>query len=244
LIIRFKANHSINGAATVNIDGLGAIAIKKQVSTNLITGDIVNGQIITIVYDGTYYQAIGLPVIAPGAALQDMGTNSGGTGAEWYNGVRQLLNSKGAMVYASGANALAKLAIGAVNKGLFVNAAGELPEWGYSCSLVPYYRDNLSNGDVSYTGAGFKPRIVINFSWDSSHYRDMIGVSDGTNKYCMNYHDSSASSTSSYFIFGKAAGNGDRQDAIIKTLDSDGMTLTWTKTNSGCSLSGLFLYLR
>ncbi|KUG24584.1 hypothetical protein ASZ90_005614 [hydrocarbon metagenome] len=54
--IKFKANHTNTGAATINISSLGAKAIKKLGSLDLEANDIISGQIVTITYDGTYYQ--------------------------------------------------------------------------------------------------------------------------------------------------------------------------------------------
>ena len=56
--IRFKANFTNTGAATLNINGLGAVALKKNYSVALSAGDIVSGQIITVNYDGTNYQVL------------------------------------------------------------------------------------------------------------------------------------------------------------------------------------------
>jgi len=54
--IIFKAAHVNTGASTVNINSLGAVAIKKNSSSALAAGDIAAGQIAIVVYDGTYYQ--------------------------------------------------------------------------------------------------------------------------------------------------------------------------------------------
>ena len=48
------------GSSTININGLGAKTLKKSVSTNLASGDILAGQSFIIVYDGTNFQVIGL----------------------------------------------------------------------------------------------------------------------------------------------------------------------------------------
>jgi len=53
-----KANHTNTGAATVAINGMDAVAIKKNVGTALAAGDIVEGQLIILAYDGTNYQLI------------------------------------------------------------------------------------------------------------------------------------------------------------------------------------------
>lgn len=52
----FKAGTSNTAAATLNVNSIGAIAIKKNGSTALSTGDILSGQIITVIYDGTNFQ--------------------------------------------------------------------------------------------------------------------------------------------------------------------------------------------
>lgn len=54
-VFRFKANTANTGAATLNVNGLGAISIVKNVSTALDTGDVLAGQIIEVVYNGTNF---------------------------------------------------------------------------------------------------------------------------------------------------------------------------------------------
>jgi len=48
------------GSSTININSLGAVTLKKSVSTNLASGDILAGQSFIIVYDGTNFQVIGI----------------------------------------------------------------------------------------------------------------------------------------------------------------------------------------
>lgn len=57
--IYFKALNANTGASTININGLGAIAIKKHGSLALAAGDIAAGQIVGVAYDGTNYQILG-----------------------------------------------------------------------------------------------------------------------------------------------------------------------------------------
>lgn len=66
----FKANFSNTGAATLNVNSLGAIAIKKlDGATALVANDIINGQIVLVEYDGTNFQMLSptgtLPNVAP-----------------------------------------------------------------------------------------------------------------------------------------------------------------------------------
>ncbi len=58
LSFTFKANHSSIGASTININSIGAVPIKKEVSQDLEANDILAGQIVTVVYDGANFQMI------------------------------------------------------------------------------------------------------------------------------------------------------------------------------------------
>lgn len=52
----FKADVANTGAATLDVNGLGVKTIKKNGNVDLVTGDIKAGQIVHVVYDGTYFQ--------------------------------------------------------------------------------------------------------------------------------------------------------------------------------------------
>jgi len=56
MVVHFKANTANTGAATLNINALGAKTIKKNHDQDLADGDIESGQIVTVVYDGTNFQ--------------------------------------------------------------------------------------------------------------------------------------------------------------------------------------------
>ncbi len=58
-IIMMKANFTNTGAATINLNSLGAKSIKRlDGATALAAGDIVSGQICFLQYDGTNFQMI------------------------------------------------------------------------------------------------------------------------------------------------------------------------------------------
>lgn len=60
--IRFRSPGTNTGATTVAISGLAPVAVRKIQNNGLaaLTGnEIVGGQVVTIVYDGTFYQIIG-----------------------------------------------------------------------------------------------------------------------------------------------------------------------------------------
>lgn len=54
----FKAGTANTGSSSINVSGLGAKTIKKNVSVDTATGDILVGQIVTVIYDGTNMQMV------------------------------------------------------------------------------------------------------------------------------------------------------------------------------------------
>ena len=57
-LFSFVAANTNTGAATINLNSLGAKSITKSGTTALVAGDIVSGQIYLIEYDGTRFQLI------------------------------------------------------------------------------------------------------------------------------------------------------------------------------------------
>lgn len=64
MVVYFKANTANTGAATLNVNSLGAKTIVKGVSTTLADGDIGAGQFCTVIYDGTNF-VLQNPTLAP-----------------------------------------------------------------------------------------------------------------------------------------------------------------------------------
>lgn len=57
-VFKFKANHTNTSTATLNVNSIGAKTIKKSGSVELSADDIISGQIVVVVYDGTDMQLI------------------------------------------------------------------------------------------------------------------------------------------------------------------------------------------
>jgi len=55
MVVYFKANTINTGAATLNVNGLGAKTIVKGVNTTLSDGNILAGQFCMVIYDGTNF---------------------------------------------------------------------------------------------------------------------------------------------------------------------------------------------
>lgn len=56
--VNFKPTTANTGACTLDVNGLGAKTIKKNVSSDLATGDILAGQMVKVLYDGTNFQLV------------------------------------------------------------------------------------------------------------------------------------------------------------------------------------------
>lgn len=108
-----------------------------------------------------------------------------------------------------------------------------------------------ASGDVSYTGAGFLPTGVIILG-EGSDGNDSLSIGLGTGAVSggeMEIHTMGGTPvitqfTSGNVIFVQDSTGSDKQAAVLKTFDSDGMTLTWTKTVNGEACNFIVMYLR
>ncbi|MDD4984507.1 MAG: hypothetical protein PHQ43_01770 [Dehalococcoidales bacterium] len=177
----------------------------------------------------------GIPVAKVADAMKDDGSNlaigSDADGDTYYR--------------ASGK--LARLAKGSPNLKQFMNAAGTGPEWDHGITFVSSSRDlTAAAGDVSYSGAGFKPRATICLSCINNTGNVSIGMQVGLSDIGVVYRPG----TSSWVVASRGLSNAeptadDWQRGNIKSLDSDGITLTWTKGGSPSgTLSIYFCFLR
>lgn len=66
LWIKVKASFTNTGAATLNRNGGGAVAIKKGGTTDVASGDIIQNHVYDLVYDGTNWQLIDGDALKPG----------------------------------------------------------------------------------------------------------------------------------------------------------------------------------
>ncbi len=57
-VIAFEAGATNTGAVTINVDSVGVKSLKKNVTDAMDAGDIVNGQKVIAIYDGTNFQIV------------------------------------------------------------------------------------------------------------------------------------------------------------------------------------------
>lgn len=62
MIVHFKAANNVTGAATLEVNGLGTQSLQKEGSASLVNGDIVAGQIVSAIHDGSKFQLISSPL--------------------------------------------------------------------------------------------------------------------------------------------------------------------------------------
>lgn len=90
-----------------------------------------------------------------------------------------------------------------------------------------------ASGDVAYTGVGFQPRAIFFLGYRNTSPEANWGFSD-ENK---GGGYSSVLGTTPYYFGGDVSimmqqSGGHSQQAVVKSYDSDGFTLTWTKTST------------
>lgn len=126
---RFKAANANTGASTLNINALGEVSIKKNVSGDLEDGDIPAGAIISVIHDGTNVQLVNDLGVRPVA--------KGGTGADTASGARSNL----------GLGSLATLS--SVNNGNWSGADLAVANGGTGASDAGSARANLGLGSIA-----------------------------------------------------------------------------------------------
>lgn len=58
LFLIVKVNNTNTGASTINVNSVGAVAIKKNATEALIAGDLVENGYALLVFDGTNFQLV------------------------------------------------------------------------------------------------------------------------------------------------------------------------------------------
>jgi hypothetical protein len=125
-------------------------------------------------------------------------------------------------------------------------------EGALATSVITFTRSAAAgSGDVSYTGAGFVPTGVIIISMNDTN-NDSFGIgfidsgaTDEASAVVRGLGGSPITSINTNLVIsdynsGASAG----QTAIAKSLDADGVTLTWTKVGTGQDTPGVIYYLR
>jgi hypothetical protein len=100
---------------------------------------------------------------------------------------------------------------------------------------------DAATGDVTYTEVGFQPSHIIFIAHLTTSMS--VGFDDGTNHYVIVHHESSTYENSGVQSISIFETTGKKQTAIVKTLNADGFTLTWTRTGETASATAHIYYM-
>jgi len=166
----------------------------------------------------------------------DYGTS--GNWTELVGLISPLFTTQGDILYASAAKVPARLAKGAANTKLFMNAGATAPAWAIGIKTASLTRaHDGATGDVEYTGVGFMPAVVLFWAHGADPNETSIGhggVVGATSAGHLGTNDGVANSNwlLNSGVIGQYEAAGKSQAAVIKSLDADGFTLTWTRTGA------------
>ena len=71
MLVLIKFNNTNTGAATLNLNGLGAIPIKRLDGSALVSGDFYSGMVAALVYDGTNFQILNAQIVKPSSVVNN-----------------------------------------------------------------------------------------------------------------------------------------------------------------------------
>lgn len=154
--LRFIASATNTGAATLAVDGLTAVAIKRLNGDALSAGDIVDGGIYDVAFDGTNYVLLGA---GPGAGTYGVlsGDNTW-SGANVFQGSTTVGDGSGDTVVIKGTTVSAFVAtlLSAVDAAAFRSAIG-LGTIATLNSPLP-----IANGGTASTSISGAARTLLN----------------------------------------------------------------------------------
>jgi len=200
-------------------------------------------------YDGTAVRAI-----ISEADVDDTPVNGATTvpvSSNWAYDFINTLTTEADIPYATAAGVWDRLAKGTANQFLKMNGGATAPTWGagsVTSKVLSHTREmDAATGDVAYTGYGFQPTtlIVIGVVADLGDIVS-IGFADVNLAEMCAYRENTTDlfyiDTAKLMFLNETYGSLS-QAAVLKTLDADGFTLTWTKDGTPASHTATFIVL-
>ena len=190
-------------------------------------------------YDGTAVR-----VLISEADVDDIPVNGATTvpaSSNWAYDFINTLTTQADLPYATAAGVWARLAKGTANQWLRMNAGVTAPEWASGAVVTKLKNEtramDAATGDVAYTGYGFTPRGLIIFASYVGGQDGRVSLGFGDNALAeMCFYSTRTAiigfSLSYTVIAWIAESDTLDQRAVLKTLDADGFTLTWTRTGA------------
>ena len=198
---------------------------KSLATLGTITTGVWQGTIIDTVYGGT-----GLSSYASGDLVY---ATSDSTGA-----LKRLAkpSTLGSVLLFGATNSEPEwLVPGTSGKFLQTKGAGANPVWDVvgSFKVGSFTRDTtVASGTQAVTGVGFTPKAVIFFMGQGSTYESSWGFDDSVTFSVMYSASASTYNFSASFSIYDDEGGGVLYTGKVTTLDTDGFTITWARTNA------------
>jgi len=179
-------------------------------------------------YDGTAVRAL-----ISEADVDDTPANGATTvpvSSNWAYDFINTLTTQADLPYATAAGVWARLPKGTAAQILRMNAGATAPEWG-SQSFTSKLKTETRNvaggdGDVAYTGYGFQPKALIVFTQLGNAASWGFGDVNLVEAVVFRTATANFSNEASLIKYNDGTNTA---TAVLKTLDADGFTLTWTK---------------
>jgi len=237
--IRIKANHANSGSATLNVNSLGAVDIKKPLGENLEGGEIqVDGGYI-LIYDGTNFNILN-PNIAPNKGDLVVGRGSGdvttlsagsdgqtviydsgetkGVKTDWKNQLL-LLDYDGVTV--SGTTARTNLATVAIPANMLRGKAIEFEV--YTSSLA------VGTGDFLNIFVRYGSTDLINYLRSASATGSaiininglLLGDTTNNQKAILEYEEKFSSTSNAAFVYSKSIGTATEDSTTLLNFTID-----------------------
>tara|TARA_Y100001938_G_scaffold25227_1_gene33493 strand:+ start:8853 stop:10061 length:1209 start_codon:yes stop_codon:yes gene_type:complete len=255
----FKATNANTGASTIDVNAVGAKAIKKQNDQDLESGDIEAGQIVEIEYDGTNFQMLSPSAKDFGALAYKSTVATADIDANSVTGPKIAMGSdaQGDVLFYDGTD-YARLAAGTSGQVLKTQGAGSDPAWSDEDALIALSAEQATTSGTSFDftsiPAGVRTVRVLLNGVSLSGNDDLLiqlGTSGGvvTSGYVsrsvrLNNLGNSEVDDSTSGIIVKNGALGHTHHGVVNLYLQDGANHTWVSDHSGstsattCSTGG------
>lgn len=149
----FVAPSTNTSACTININAIGTKAITKNGTTALVTGDIVSGAIVQVVYDGTQFQLLN-PTALPSGVITLWSGSVASIPGGWYlcNGSNGTPDLRDRFVVGAGST-YAVAATGGSANAIIVSHSHSITDAGHSHNVNRWFggsgSDYETNGKIA-----------------------------------------------------------------------------------------------
>lgn len=233
----FIAAGANTGAVTINLNSVGALALKKQGGTALVAGDIpAAGAIVECAYDGTDLEYVNFTGLTDSSThtLTNKTIDADGTGNALSNiDIANCIAASQAEAEAGADNTKILTPLRVAQAIAALGASAQFYAFDFSIDT------STATGTQAVTGFGFQPDLVLNMvGMESTTTRLSVdGYDDGTNRHCVfNNHGVSTDTWSQQALntasIYSAQATGISYAGKVNSMDSDGITIGWTKTGA------------